>query len=240
LLDQGKVMELDAANRPRWTVDGLEFPLDVQYLPGDRLLAAEHNGNRVTERDVNTGGKVVWEHKVSHPLVAQRLPNGNTFIASQVGLIEVNKAGAVVWEYTPTGGEVIMKAQKLRNGEIAMVTQLGGTRFVQLNRDGKTEKRGFSVNLHTSGGRIDVLPNGNVIVPENANNRVVELEPSGAVGHAVWEAAVDSPVAAIRLPNGHTLVTSMNPARGAVELDRAGKEVWTYRTDTRVTRALRR
>jgi HEAT repeat protein len=239
LLDQGKVMELDAANRPRWTVEGLEFPLDVQYLPDDRLLSAEHNGNRVTEREVKTG-KVVWEHKVSHPLVAQRLANGNTFIASQIGLSEVNRAGAIVWEYTPTNGESIMKAQKLRNGDIAMVAQLGGTRYVQLSHDGKTEKRGFTVNLHTSGGRIDVLPNGNVLVPENASNRVVELEPAGAMGRVVWEAMVDSPVAAIRLPNGHTLVTSMNPARGAVEVDRAGKEVWTYKSDTRVTRALRR
>jgi outer membrane protein assembly factor BamB len=239
LLDQGKVMELDASNQPRWTVEGLEFPLDVQYLPGDRLLSAEHNGNRVTERDVTTG-KVVWEHKVSHPLVAQRLRNGNTFIASQIGLIEVNKAGTVVWEYTPSNGEVIMKAQKMRNGEVAMVTQLGPTRFVLLSRDGKTERRGFEVKLSTSGGRIDVLPNGNVIVPENAYNRVVEMEPAGAVGRVVWEAIVDSPVAAIRLPNGHTLITSMNPARGAVELNRAGKEVWTYKTDTRVTRALRR
>jgi len=36
------------------------------------------------------------------------------------------------------------------------------------------------------------------------------------------------------------MVTSMDPARGATELDRSGKEVWNYRTDTRVTRAVRR
>jgi HEAT repeat protein len=239
LLDQGKAMELDAANRPRWTVEGLEFPLDVQFIPDDRLLSAEYNGNHVTERDVKTG-KVLWEYKIAHALAAQRLSNGNTFIASQTALVEVDRAGKVVWEYTPTGGETIMKAQKLRNGEVAMVTQLGVTRFVQLNRDGRTEKRAFAVNLHTSGGRIDVLPNGNVLVPENANNRVVELEPTGPVGRVVWEVTVDSPVAAVRLQNGHTMVTSMNPARGAVELDRSGKEVWTYKTDTRVTRALRR
>jgi HEAT repeats/PQQ-like domain len=239
LLDQGKAMELDSGNRPRWTVEGLEFPLDVQALPGDLLLSAEHSGNRVTERDVKTG-KVVWEYKITHPLVAQRLPNGSTFIASQTGALEVDRAGKMVWEYNPIGGETIMKAQKLRNGEVAMVTQLGVTRFVQLNRDGKTEKRSFPVNLHTSGGRIDVLPNGNVLVPENANNRVVEIEPAGPVGRVIWEVAIDSPVAAVRLANGHTMITSMNPGRGAVEVDRAGKEVWTYRAETRVTRALRR
>jgi outer membrane protein assembly factor BamB len=240
LLDQGKAVELDNANRPRWSVEGLDFPLDVQSLPNDRLLAAEHNGNRVTERDVKTG-KVVWEYQTTHPLVAQRLPNGNTFIATQNGLSEVNQGGKVVWTYAPSNSETIMKAQKLRNGEIAMVTSIGVTRFVQLSRDGKTEKRSFPVNLHTSGGRIDVLPNGNVIVPENANNRVVEIEPAGPVGKVVWEVSIESPVAAARLPNGHTIITSMNPAKGAVELDRSGhKEVWSYKAETRVTRALRR
>jgi hypothetical protein len=239
LLDQGKAMELDANNKPRWTVDGLEFPLDVQVLPGDRLLSAEHYGNRVTERNVHTG-KVVWEYKVARPLAAQRLPNGNTFIATQTNLLELGRDGKVLWDYTPSGGESIMKAQKLRNGEVALVTQLGGSRFVLLHRDGKTEKRSFTVNLHTSGGRIDVLPNGNVLVPENANNKVVELEPVGEAGRVVWELSFDSPVAAVRLPNGNTLVTSMNSSKGAVELDRTGKEVWNYKTDTRVTRAMRR
>lgn len=240
LLDQGKAVELDANNKPRWTVDGLEFPLDVQALPGDRLLSAEHYGNRVTERNVHTG-KVVWEYKIARPLAAQRLPNGNTFIATQSNVLELSRDGKVLWDYTPSNGESIMKAQRLRNGEVAMVTQLGGSRFVLLNRDGRTEKRSFAVNLHTSGGRIDVLPNGNVLVPENANNKVVELEPSGAQAcRVVWELPFDSPVAAVRLPNGNTIVTSMSSAKGAVELDRTGKEVWSYKTETRVTRALRR
>jgi HEAT repeat protein len=239
LLDPGKAVELDGANKPRWSVEGLAFPLDVEALPGDRLLSAEHRGNRVTERDVRTG-KIVWEYKVGNPVAAQRLPNGNTFIGTQTNLLEVDKTGRIVWEYTPPGNDQIMKANKLRNGDIAMVTALGVTRFVLLDRDRHTEKRSFPVNLHTSGGRIDVLPNGNVIVPENANNRVVEMEPVGPIARVVWEAVIDSPVAAIRLSNGHTLITSMNPGRGAIEIDRGGRQVWSYKTDTRVTRAVRR
>jgi hypothetical protein len=239
LLDPGKAIELDSQNNPRWTVQGLAFPLDIEALPGDRLLSAEHNGGRVTERDVKTG-KIVWEYSIPEPLAAQRLPNGNTFIGTKNNLLEVDKSGRKIWEYSPPGGDQIMKANKLRNGEVAMVTQLGVTRFVLLDRDHRTEKRSFPVNLHTSGGRIDVLPNGNVLVPENANNRVVEMEPVGPIARVVWEAVVDSPVAAIRLANGHTLITSMNPGRGAIEVDRGGRQVWSYKADTRVTRALRR
>jgi hypothetical protein len=55
----------------------------------------------------------------------------------------------------------------------------------------------------------------------------------------VWQVSFNQPIAAVRLTNGNTLVTSFNQTR-AVELDRTGKEVWEYKTDTRVTRAFRR
>jgi outer membrane protein assembly factor BamB len=81
-----------------------------------------------------------------------------------------------------------------------------------------------------------VLPNGNALVPELGNNRVVEYDPDGKT---VREFTVEQPIAAVRLPNGHTLVTSMTQHR-AIELDRTGKEVWEFKHATRVTRALRR
>jgi hypothetical protein len=234
LLDQNKVIDLDASNKPRWTLEGLTFPLDVQLLPGDRVLAAEHNANRVTER--NRKGEVLWQKDIDSPLVAQRLPNGNTFIATRTTILEVTKDGKEVYSRTRPGGDLIMRAQKLRNGDVALVTQLGVTRFVRLDADGK-EIKSFGVDVRTSGGRIDVQPNGHVLIPENGNNRVVEYDSQGKI---VWEANVEQPIQAQRLANGHTLVTSMRPEVGAVELDRSGKMVWQYRTDTRVTRAYRR
>ncbi|HZY83573.1 MAG TPA: HEAT repeat domain-containing protein [Gemmataceae bacterium] len=233
LLDAGRVLELDALNRPRLEVDKLEYPLDAQLLPGDRVLAAEYNAARVTERDRD--GKVLWEYKVPSPLAAQRLANGNTFIATIQRAFEVDKAGAVVSTFTPPRGEEIMKAQKLPNGDLVMVGKLGTARYLRFDSSGK-ELKSFGVDLRTSGGRLDVLPNGHVLIPERAHNRVVEHDADGKV---VWEATVEEPVAAVRLPNGNTLVTSMTQNR-AVELDRAGKEVWQYKGETRVTRAFRR
>ncbi len=240
LLDQGRVVELDSANHVRLDVGQLNFPLDAQLLPDDHVLAAEHNGNRVTERDAT--GKVVWEQPIDMPLAAQRLPNGNTFIATQQQLIEVKPDGTEVSSYSPPTGEVVMKAQKLADGKIAMVVQAPtavGTatnaRFVLLDAKSK-EERTFSVALHYSGGRIDVLPNGNVLIPEADDNRVVELDPRG---NLVWEAPADQPIAAVRLANGDTLVTTFADHR-AIELDRDGHVVWEARRDSRVTRAFRR
>ena len=233
LLDEGRVLELDAANHTRLQINQLDFPLDAQLLPDDHVLVAEHNGNRITER--NAKNEIVWERKIEGPLAAQRLANGNTFIATRSQLLELKPNGDEVFSYVRPNGEIIMKAQKLANGNVAMITQLGVSRFIEMDVKGK-ELRTFSVDLRYSGGRIDVLANGNVLLPEAGNNRVVELNPQGAV---VWQAGMEQPIAAVRLRNGNTLVTSMIEHR-AVEVDHEGKEVWQYRVDTRVTRAFRR
>lgn len=233
LLDRGRVQEVDRAGKVRWQVEGLQFPLDVQWIPGGRILVAEQPVHRVSER--NRKGEIVWQKNVPNPLVAQRLPNGHTFIATYDHLLEVDRTGKEVFSF-PVGGQRVMRAQKLANGDMAYVVMGNGTpEYVRLDARGKELKR-FPANVQTSGGRIDVQPNGRVLVPQMAENKVTEYD---AQGKAVWEANVDSPIAAVRLANGHTLVTSMNQKR-AVELDRAGKEVWEFRDATRVTRALRR
>lgn len=238
LLDAGRAVYLDASNRPLWELKDLQFPLDAQLLPNGNVLVAEHNGGRVTER--NRKNEIVWEKKIEEPTVAQRLANGNTFIATRNALLEFDgKSGEEVFRYSRPNVEMIMKAQKLPDGDYACVTQrlngAGSARYVRLDARGK-ELKSFNVTLNYSGGRVCVLPDGHVLVPETNNHRVVELDPNGRV---VWEAATDSPVAAVRLPTGNTLVTSMTPQRGAAELDRAGKDVWQYRAETRVTRAFR-
>jgi hypothetical protein len=233
LLDQGRIVELDSANQVRVQFSQFVKPLDAQLLPDDHILVAEHDGNRVTER--NAKNEVVWEKQIANPLAAQRLPDGGTFIATQNQLVELNPKGEEVFNYQRPNGDMIMKAERLRNGGYGLVTQLGATRFVELDAKGQ-ERRGFNVDLRYSGGRIDVLPNGDVLIPEAGNNRVVELDTKGSL---VWEAHSEQPIAAVRLPNGNTLITSFSEHR-AVEVDHDGKDVWEYRKDTRVTRAFRR
>ncbi|MGE3808602.1 MAG: PQQ-binding-like beta-propeller repeat protein, partial [Gemmataceae bacterium] len=231
LLDKGLVQEVDRNNKVRWQFEGAQFPLDVQHLPGDRVLLAEMQGDRVTERDHK--GDVKWEKKIAGPLMAQRLPNGNTFMANRLQLLEVDAKGNEVFTHILPNGDSIMRAVKLRNGDIGVVTM--SQQFLRLDAKGK-QLSTFNVNVQTSGGRIDVLPNGHVLVPEMRDNKVVEYDRDGK---AVWEVAVDQPIVATRLRNGHTLVTSMTENR-AVEFDRTGKQVWEFKSDTRVNRAVRR
>jgi hypothetical protein len=60
LLDNNRIVELYPNDTVRWQIDGLEKPLDVQVLDKSRVLIAEYEGNRVTER--NFKGEVLWQH----------------------------------------------------------------------------------------------------------------------------------------------------------------------------------
>jgi HEAT repeat protein len=238
LLDQNTVMELDATNNVLWRIGDAYFPLDVQVLPGDKVLIAEYGdqnkAGRVTER--NFRGEVLWQHPFDGPQVAQRLPNGNTFIAGKYHMMEVGPGGKKVWEYTVPDAVGIMKCSKVSTGEI--IALFDDARVVRLDATGK-ELASFTIkdlDRRLFGGRIQALPNGHVLIPHHGENKVVEYDANGRV---VWKVEVGQPIVATRLPNGNTIVTSMAQNR-AVEFDRDGKEVWQYRSNTRVTRALRR
>ena len=234
LLDEGEVLELGKKNQVRWDIKDLLFPLDAQVLPGDRVLVAEYQGRKITER--NQRGEVLWEVPVeAGPLVGQRLPNGNTFIATAIEVFEIDRDRKVVFSHPFTGNEQVMKAVKLPRGDVVCLTT--GLRVVRIDASGK-EQESFPVGLGQKlhGGRIDVLPNGHVLIPQYGENKVAEYDRSG---REVWKVTIDQPVAAVRLANGNTLVTTMAQNR-AVEFDRTGKEVWEYRAKTRVTRAFRR
>ncbi len=237
LLDQGRVLELGPDNTPLWNIRNVVFPLDAQMVSDDRVLVAEYHGNRVTERD--TRGQIVWQRAVPGPLAAQRLSNGNTFVASDHQLLEFDKDGGEVLNIDfPDEGRKIMKASKLPNGEILCL--LADSRVARFDARGK-EIHSFQVGLgmRLFGGRIYGTPSGRVLVPHHSEGKVVEYDTKGK---AVWEVAFDQPIAAVRLANGNTLITSMNAAVGAVEVDRTGKEIWTYNQmgESRVTRAIRR
>jgi len=237
LLDMGQAMEIGPDNKTRWTVSNLVFPLDVQLIGEDRLLVAEYHAGKVTERNIKTS-EIVWEKQINGALMAQRLPSGNTFIATDTQLIEVDPKDKEVLNVTLPAGERIMKASKLPNGDIACLTS--EARVVRLDPKGR-EISSFSVLLGARlfGGRLHMEVNGRVLVPHNQENRVVEYDSRG---RKVWEAAVMQPVAATRLPNGNVIVTTMLPDVGAVEFNRQGERVWNYRhqAQTRVTRAYRR
>lgn len=242
LLDEGIIRLLNSRNEPVWELKDIAFPLDAEYLPGGRILVAEHGANKVTIRSPKN--EVLWERSVEMPLAAQRTPRGTILITTADMVLEVDGDGTERNRFLPAGTReaagvyTIMKSQMLPTGELGLVTQrreLGEDAFfVRFDSDWR-EVGSIPVRVGTSGGRIDWKPNGNVLVPELDRNRVAEYD---AKGKELWVADAEVPVFATRTSRGTTLITSRSDA-GAREVDEKGKVVWSYKAESRVTRAIR-
>lgn len=231
LLDLGQVAMLDQADNPMWMIRRADFPLDAEPLPGNRVLLAENKANRVVIR--SRTGAVLWEHAVDSPLVAQAVEEDRVFVASRSELFEVDRAGRRVRTWTRPEGETYMRATRLADGGLALVTFR--QRFIQLDPAGRVT-RAFPVLVTTSGGRIDVAPDGRVLVPMMAQDRVVEYSGDGEI---VRSFPVVEPIVAYRMSSGHVMVTSMDERR-AVEFDATGRRIWTFDSPAgRLTRAVR-
>jgi HEAT repeat protein len=231
----GKVQEIGQDGKVRWEITGLKYAIDARVIGHDRVLIVEYSGRSVTER--NFQGEVLWKHDLTVPQLpvsAQRLPNGNTFIACRNALIEVDKDGKEVLNLPRTANDVL-GAEKMRNGQFVVTTNTGTVQF--LDGEGK-ELRSLIPGMQTTlGGGIDVLPNGHIVAPLAQKQKVAEFDADGKV---VWEADARQATHALRLPNGHTLVASMF-TQEVVELDQAGKEVWKQTLDgIRLLKARRR
>ena len=201
----------------RWQIKELSGPSDVQLLPGGRVLIAERNANRVTERDRK--GAILWQHlDQQSPVSCQRLPGGNTLIASFGELYEVTPDGKKV--HTLPGS--YRHAVRLRNGHIVYVTSDGNVTEMDATwkqiRTVLPEKYAAGAGYWAS---VEQLPNGRLLVALGGQSKVIEMDWTGKVH---WEITQPNCVFAARLPNGNTLVSCFEN-RVLVEVDRTGKEV---------------
>jgi HEAT repeat protein len=188
-LRASSVTELGNDGKPRWTVTGLDVPLDAQVLPGRGVLIAEHT--RVTERTLK--GRIVWQKEITRPWSVQRLRNGNTLIGAANQIIEVDRAGKEVLKIARWAHA----ARKLPNGRI--IAFYDG-RMSQFDRRGQLVKE-----VQIKGGNVgfpEILDNGNILVPYN--HALIEFDAHGKVVGRIDRKGVSH---GYRLRNGHTLVT---------------------------------
>jgi hypothetical protein len=221
----GRVWACRGDGKPLWEFTGVHA-WDVRLLPNGRLLLAEDSAQQVTERDLN--GKLIWSKKVNgQATTCQRLPSGNTFIATFSEVTEVDPEGAVVSSY-PSRDGLIARAHRLRNGNTLIAC--GGEKIIEL--DGKLQPvRTLKVPPNgDSWISIEPLPGDRILVAPYGAKKVYELDGANKV---LWECAAPCPGSAVRLPNGNTLV-ACNEVNAIIEFGRAGQEVWKLERGCRV------
>ncbi len=215
----GQVWETARTGSPRWKVTGFLGAMDAHHLPSGNVLVAESSANRVSERDKD--GAVKWECRVQdNPIVCQRLPNRNTFIASYHSVMEVDSQGKTVYNHDLGKGAFIFGAHKTKNGKVVCISSQGTIGEL----DAQTGKLSPIINLGANGGwcGVEVLSSGRYLVATMNNHQINEID---AQGKSHWQATYQGVFRASRMPNGHTLVASMSTKKVA-ELDRNGQIRW--------------
>jgi len=215
----GRIVEIAADGTVKSKLDNLNYPIDCQYLPGGKILVAEHNGNQVTERDIATN-KVLWTTQIPQPVNVQRLPNGNTLIVGRERIQEFDRDRKQVFMYQRPNYDIV-SGLKLRSGEYLYLTQAG--QVIRLDKDGKIVKT-INVGFANYIGTMTLVGNNRILVTNRTQVAEYDLDSGKA---AEFKVTVRGPGSAQRLPNGNTLINEQQQ-RKVTEFDRAGKEVWSY------------
>jgi len=148
--------------------------------------------------------------------------NGNVLISDQFNnrIIEVNPStGHIVWSFgsgNPSDGTV---------GPTTVV----GPNWAERLANGRTLIAGTGIGA----GASPDLPNGavdnRVFVVNKAGKIIWQYGQAGVAGNGTNE--LNTPVAAIQLPNGNYLITDQANNR-IIEVNKAKKIVWSYGNDT--------
>jgi len=208
-------------------VEGIGRPLRGNFwhenLYGPHaFLCSEHVHDRVAILDA--AGEIRWEYGVQHPQDAWLLPNGNVLTSYVHGVREVTPDKQVVWEYKTEAPNEIPNCQPLPDGNV-LIGIVGECRLVEVNRRGQivhqVQLSTTVLEPHAQFRMCRKTPEGTYLVPFTAEGAVREYDGDGSVIRSFPPRP--SPVCALRLEDGHTLIS----AGGVVtEYDRNMGTVW--------------
>jgi hypothetical protein len=191
---------------------------------------------------VDSKDAIVWRYPKS-TRDGWALPNGRFLLAVSKGkeypggaVLEVDREGLITLEYKGTQSEV-NTVQPLSNGNLVLTEAGPKPRLLEIDRAGRTlveiPIQCQLENPHMQSRMSRKLANGNYLVPHLLDRTIREYRPDGTVA---WELRTPAdpqecwPFTAIRLENGHTLVTLTHGNRAA-EFDAAGRVVWQVTND---------
>lgn len=200
---------------------------------------------------VESDGSISWQMPWGGIHDIHLLPNGNVLTRQGTAtVVEIDRdRKEVVWQYDCSQSDVaegkrveVHAFQPLPDGKI-MIAESGTARIIEVNRQGEiTHEMPLVVenpNPHSDTRLARKLDNGHYLVAHEADGKVREYRPSGEI---VWEYEVplfgkepakghgpnafgNRLFAAIRLPNGNTLIGTGN-GHSVLEVTPEKEIVW--------------
>jgi len=189
--------------------------------PGNVLISDQFN-NRAVE--VDRTGKIVWTFGSGNPKLCNPGPGA---------IIGLNDAERL------SGGLTLLAGTGIPSGSQSYPKGCNDNRVIVVNQQGQIVWQYGQAGVTGSGpNQLNTpvfaiqLPNRNIMVVDQANNRVIEIDRSSK--EIVWSygpksgpGALNNPNSAELLPNGHILIGDENNNR-VIEITRDGTIVWEY------------
>src|SRR5579864_2727698 len=196
-------------------------PHDHFNAPGNILISDQFN-NRVIE--VAPDGHIVWTFGSGNPTLCNPGPGA---------IIGLNDAERL------SGGLTLLAGTGIPAGSASYPKGCADNRVIVVNQQGKIVWQYGQAGVTGSGpNELNTpvfaiqLPSRNIMVVDQANNRVIEIDKSSK--QIVWSygpksgpGALNNPNSAELLPNGDILIGDENNNR-IIEITRAGAIVWQY------------
>ncbi|PIQ27915.1 hypothetical protein COW36_08870 [bacterium (Candidatus Blackallbacteria) CG17_big_fil_post_rev_8_21_14_2_50_48_46] len=240
-------------------------PMNPIRLPSGNTLFADAGSDTVYE--VSKSGQIRWqfppsdkssEIRLHRPVKAMRKLNGNTIIVDQGNhrVIEINPQNKIVWQYGITSSVGITRGriyspsdmQVLKGGHF-LITDTDNHRVIEVNQDeeivwqfGNPENKlgsgyGSHSNQLNAPSQAFRMPNGNTLIADSENRRVVEVNPEKEI---VWlfDTGIEKasggafsfiPNRMVRMGNGNTVVFS---PLYVIEVTRLLKPLYLYQFAT--------
>jgi len=236
----GKVFIVDKQGKVEW-----EYPArscqDVFLLPDGSILF----NTRTDAKIVNREKKIVWQYTPKGKTEVHScapLKNGNVLmtISGQSRIIEVDRKGKLVKEIkfaaiSKSAGNAHMELRdslKTDKGTYIVAFLSEGV-FREIDENGKVLR-----TITPAGGKkntassIVPLKGGNMLIGTGYGRTVVEMDKAGKV---VWKLAETADLkmgyvaAAIRLPNGNTVVSCYKGTYAFFEVTKDRRIVWSIK-----------
>jgi hypothetical protein len=185
-------------------------------------------------------GKPVWSYGIPYDIQfdgkkdfeelgdCTLLSNGNVVFSSRRGASIVTPDKQVVWHMDVRPGMELHSIQAIGLDHVLVTENGDPIQMLLINTKTKAVEKEVDVKpgnpkeVHGQLRRARMTPDGTFLVAHMDDNRVTEYNSEGAV---VWNYKTPSPWAAVRLPNGNTLITG-NAKGGVVEVNKKGEVVW--------------
>ncbi|HEY6285588.1 MAG TPA: hypothetical protein VIX20_08000 [Ktedonobacteraceae bacterium] len=167
----------------------LNTPVFAIQLPSRNIMVVDQGNNRVIEIDRNIK-QIVWSYgpktgpgALNNPNSAELLPNGHILKGDENHnrVIEITRDGAIVWEYKQ-GLSGAAFASRLPNGD-TLITDSSHSRILEVTPNKKVVFEYFTNSDPASNSaplptNAVQLSNGEIIIADQFNNRVVLVDPA--------------------------------------------------------------